>query len=34
MKSLVEYIACSIASNPDEVQVTEEGDEDRELGVS
>ena len=29
MKSLVEYIACSIASNPDEVQVTEEGDEDR-----
>ena len=29
MKPLVEYIARSIASNPDEVQVTEEGDEDR-----
>ena len=29
MKPLVEYIARSIASKPDEVQVTEEGDEDR-----
>ena len=29
MKSLVEYIARSIASKPDEVQVIEEGDEDR-----
>lgn len=29
MKPLVEYIARSIASNPDEVQVFEEGDEDR-----
>ena len=29
MKSLVEYIARSIASKPDEVEVTEEGDEDR-----
>ncbi|MDE2717038.1 MAG: KH domain-containing protein [Dehalococcoidia bacterium] len=29
MKPLVEYIAQSIASNPDEVRVTEEGDEDR-----
>ena len=26
MKPLVEYIAQSIASNPDEVKVTEEGD--------
>ena len=29
MKPLVEYIARSIASNPDEVRVIEEGDEDR-----
>ncbi len=29
MKPLVEYIAQSIASNPDEVKVTEEGDGDR-----
>ena len=29
MKSLVEYIARSIVSKPDEVEVTEEGDEDR-----
>lgn len=29
MKPLVEYIARSIASNPDEVQVIEERDEDR-----
>ncbi len=29
MKSLVEYIARAIASKPDEVQVIEEGDEDR-----
>ena len=29
MKPLVEYIAQSIASNPDEVLVTEEEDEDR-----
>lgn len=29
MKPLVEYIAQSIASNPDEVRVTEDWDEDR-----
>lgn len=29
MKELVEYIACSIASNPDAVRVTEEGDDER-----
>ena len=31
MKELIEYIACSLASKPDEVKVTEVSDEDGQL---
>jgi predicted RNA-binding protein YlqC (UPF0109 family) len=31
MKELIEYIAKSLASNPDEVRVTEESDDDGQV---
>ena len=31
MKDLIEYIAKSLASNPDEVRVTEESDDDGQV---
>ena len=34
MKELIEYIAKSLASNPDEVKVTEVSDEDGQIVLS